>query len=192
MDTRNKIKIQFEKSVENYLLMFKNTYFKNIECEDYWVDDTIGSVLFINDYFFSFDNIKYAIDNKVGNNELFEWYDHIMSHGMSNTDTEAPSLKEWWEGKNNTDKRLKLELSLYDKTVMNFTNPTFTSTKENPMQDGYYLVVYSTKSGIYQKAIEYKDGGWLKYTNEILHMIARTTEPIHLKALEPKKKAAKK
>jgi hypothetical protein len=41
-----------------------------------WVNDEIGTVLMINDYFFGMDDIILALKKNVTRKKLFEWYDY--------------------------------------------------------------------------------------------------------------------
>lgn len=106
-ETRKKLKEKYESSVEGYVVTFKNTYFKNIDCEDYWIGGEIGGVLFINDFFFGFDNIKYAIDNRITEKELFNWYDKVLEIGMNESENEPPTLQQWWENSADYKKRMR-------------------------------------------------------------------------------------
>lgn len=181
MDTISKIKKEYNDVCDKYISLFKSKYFPEIPLDTYWVDlDSIGGVLYINDYFFSFDNIKYAVDNNITEDSLFEWYDHTMSLSTGSAVEDTPTLKEWWENRENKNKKLEWELQTYHKKLFDFTNKDFTTTTQNPAKNGYYIVVFTDRDGIYQRAIEYEDGYWLKHTNAILHKIARTKEPIEI------------
>jgi len=180
-EIRKKIKNQYDSSVESYIVTFKNCYFKNVECEDYWIGEEIGGVFFINDYYFNFDDIRYAIDNQVCGTELFAWHNYVVNIETNNSETQIPTLKEWWESKNNTDKRLKYELSLYRKNIMDFKKENLVLTNDAPTEDGYYVVLYLGFDGVFQRTNQWKNGKWLRPIRDKL--IARSADPIKLKTL---------
>lgn len=181
----NSIEKEYNEVIKRYVFEFKRRYFDNVEEDTYWIgDETFGGVLYINDYYFSFNNIKYAIDNSVDEKSLFEWYDHITSYGIENDNQVPPTLKEWWENKDNKTKKLEWNLSVHNKKLFDFIINDFELTTDMPNEDGYYLVISVSEDGIYQKPIEWYNGNWVITDNSssefILNSIARTKRPILL------------
>jgi len=67
----SKLKNKYNKICNKYVEIFckKNKlYFKG------WIGDNIGGVSGINDYFFDFDDIKYAVDNEIKFSWVSDWY----------------------------------------------------------------------------------------------------------------------
>ncbi len=67
------LKEKYEKLVGEYITEF-------VKKQDYefdgWVADDIGGIaVFIEQYFFNFDNIRYDIDNDVEVGLIFKWQD---------------------------------------------------------------------------------------------------------------------
>ena len=144
----------------------------------------MDGVLFINDFYFNFDTIKYAIDNNVSELDLFDWYEHLTEYGLGNVNVNIPTLSKWYENRENNTKRLEWELLVHYKRLFDFTDKDFIIPIRDPEENGYYLVVFTTGDGIYQRAIEWSNGSWKKYPYEILHMIARTKTPIKLQHMK--------
>lgn len=82
-------------SIEKYIVTFKNRFFKNTDCEDYWVSGVPGGIFYINGYYFLFDDIKYSIDNKVTTKELFNWYNSVKSVLKQDISSPYSSLQDW-------------------------------------------------------------------------------------------------
>jgi len=175
----NSIEKKYNDAVEEYVSEFKHRYFDNDVYDDsYWIgDNCFDGVLYICDYYFSFNNIKYAIDNSVDEKSLFEWYDHILGYGIGNLRT-PPTLKEWWENKDNERKRLEWNLSINTKKIIEFKDNDFVFTNEFPTFDGYYLVIFANNDGIYQKPIKWFNGNWETKDGVITNIIARTKKPL--------------
>jgi hypothetical protein len=66
-----KITIQF---IEKY---FCEENYKIEEIERYWIAGAIGSILSVNDYFFSYEVIYYCVQNNVNKEIFFNWY-HLV------------------------------------------------------------------------------------------------------------------
>lgn len=69
------LKTNYEKIVQNYLEVFCQKQ----NCEFmYWIADEVGGVAcFVNEYFISFNDIRYDIDNNIEKGTIFKWYDEI-------------------------------------------------------------------------------------------------------------------
>jgi hypothetical protein len=89
-------------------------------------------------------------------------------------------LKEWWESKNNSQKKLKQELLLYHKNIMDFNEENLIPANVKPTEEGYYVVICYGGDGICQKTNYWKNGRWTKAING--KIIARSTNPIVLKS----------
>ena len=159
-------------------MLFKNTYFRNVECEDWWVSHEIGTVLAINDYFFSFKDIKYAIDSKVTSGELFAWYEHSLNHGMNNCEGEPPTLSEWWENRKNREKLATWHLGLYNRTLVDFTKDP-KMVQSDPTEEGWYATVLVGPGGIMTKANKWT-GKWERPVTVGYKVAARTEEPLDI------------
>lgn len=46
---------------------------------DYWVADRVGEIAFFGDYCFSFNDIRFDIDNKIEETYILDWYDESLS-----------------------------------------------------------------------------------------------------------------
>lgn len=72
-DTARSTHKQYIQSCKDIVMQFCKTYFDGrIEA---WNDGDIHGVYRFNDHFFSFFDIKFAVDNKITADHLFEWYD---------------------------------------------------------------------------------------------------------------------
>ena len=97
------LRTNLETSVNGYRDIFLMEYFNasidGPSVESYWVADHVGGVLAVNDYFFNFDDIRYAVDNKVESSVLFRWYDYsLIVYDMSGM-SEKVSLEQYVSGK---------------------------------------------------------------------------------------------
>lgn len=91
--------------VQEYTDLFVAKYFddgestmEELKSETYWITEEIGTVFFIGDYFFNFDDIRYCIDNNVEEKQLFSWYDYCSEVRLIGRDITIPNLKSWIEG----------------------------------------------------------------------------------------------
>ena len=57
----------------------KQMGFDSETTEVYWVSEP-GSILAINDYFFSFEDIRLIVDEKIQEDKVFEWYDYCLEN----------------------------------------------------------------------------------------------------------------
>lgn len=67
------LKIEYSQIVNKYLIMFVKKQGYEFS---YWVSDDVGGMAcFIEQYFFSFDDIRTDIDKKAREGLIFEWQD---------------------------------------------------------------------------------------------------------------------
>jgi len=66
---------EYYKACDNLVFDFIDKYFKDEGNSHDWVGE-IGGVAIINDYYFNFDDIVFALKKKVSRKKLFEWYDY--------------------------------------------------------------------------------------------------------------------
>ena len=66
--------------------------------EPNWINDEIGGVLEICDYFLDFSDVRYIVDNDIDFDEFYEWYDYVTTLKMINYGICTPTLKSWHEG----------------------------------------------------------------------------------------------
>lgn len=83
------LQIRYNAVCNNYLTKFS----EQIGCKNAeWVDEP-GGIAIIDDKSFSFDVIKYSVDNNVTKDELFGWYEYVTKSSKNNGP--ACSLKKW-------------------------------------------------------------------------------------------------
>lgn len=84
---------------EDVVLKYTEEFIKLMgfeEPETFWVADEIGGVFYINDYWFSFENMKTAIDNKMPSSLVFEHYDlSLEKHTVGES---FPNLISYYKG----------------------------------------------------------------------------------------------
>ena len=75
-----KLKNKYEKIVNEYLQIFiEKQGFDADDC--YWIGDKIGEILSVNEqYYFSFDDIRFDVDNNVKENLIFRWHDECLDN----------------------------------------------------------------------------------------------------------------
>ena len=74
------LKTKYEKIVEQYLIAFVEKQELDIE-NCYWVADRIGEILSVNEqYYFSFDDIRFDVDNNVEEGLIFKWQDESLDN----------------------------------------------------------------------------------------------------------------
>ena len=66
--------------------------------DSYWIGDEPGGSLYINDNYYDYETIRYAVDNNVNPDNVFDWYDYCCSIWVVDRDIKTPSLKEWCNG----------------------------------------------------------------------------------------------
>ena len=75
-----KLKTKYEKIVNEYLQIFvKKQGFDADDC--YWVADRVGEILSVNEqYYFSFDDIRFDVDNNVKAELILKWHDEGLDN----------------------------------------------------------------------------------------------------------------
>ena len=75
-----KLKNIYENIVEQYLIAFVDKQELDIE-NCYWVADRVGELLSVNEqYCFSFDDIRFDVDNIVKERLIFRWQDESIDN----------------------------------------------------------------------------------------------------------------
>ena len=62
---------------------FIKKYFEVEDASDiemYWINNDIGTICMINDYFFDMNDIKFCLKNNVEVSKLFKWYDYVLEN----------------------------------------------------------------------------------------------------------------
>ena len=75
-----KLKTKYNKIVEQYLIAFVEK--QDLDIEDcYWIGDKVGEILSVNEqYYFSFDDIRFDVDNDVKESLIFRWHDESLDN----------------------------------------------------------------------------------------------------------------
>ena len=75
-----KLKTKYEKIVEQYLLAFVKK--QDLDIEDcYWIGDKVGEILSVNEqYYFSFDDIRFDVDNDVKEGLILKWQNESLDN----------------------------------------------------------------------------------------------------------------
>ena len=75
-----KLKNKYEKIVNEYLQIFIEK--QDFDADDcYWIGDKIGEILSVNEqYYFSFDDIRFDVDNNVKESLIFRWHDESLDN----------------------------------------------------------------------------------------------------------------
>jgi len=92
---KTEIKENFEKACEDYLKTLCEMFELPYE-QDAWVAGDIGSIANVGDYYFSFEEIRYIVDNNLTFNEYLQYYDYCLEaydYGIT-----APNLESWHKG----------------------------------------------------------------------------------------------
>lgn len=82
LKTQIKVALNITRDDINFLsALFVEKYFgKNIWAQNiWWVDDEIGSVLHINDYYFSLKYIIDFLEYKYTRKQMFEYYYYVLN-----------------------------------------------------------------------------------------------------------------
>ena len=89
------LKQEYEHICNRYLVEFANKYELSLE-PDAWVSGDVGTVAYVSDYYFGFDDIRRCVDENVEWQDLIEWYDYNCEGGMLGLNT--INLKSWLMG----------------------------------------------------------------------------------------------
>ena len=77
-----KLKTKYEKIVEQYLIAFVEKQELDID-NCYWVADRVGEILSVNEqYYFSFNDIRFDVDNNVKDGLIFRWQDECIENNL--------------------------------------------------------------------------------------------------------------
>jgi len=69
---------KLDRAIYNYELLFISHM--GFEYPEKWWTGNPGTILAINDYYFSFDDIQKVIDNEYPKEKVFEWYDYCVEN----------------------------------------------------------------------------------------------------------------
>ena len=178
----NDIKNLYNAAIDKYVSKFKDMYFHDVPCEGFWVANEPGGVYFINDYYLAFNTIKYAVDNNVGEAEFFDWYDNTMLHVQDWSNRNAPTLKDWWDNRENQERMLDWELDTYRRKILEFPGELgFVQAYDPTEKGGWYAVILCGENGIVQDAWQWEGGKWLhpEYEEPVL-VLARSYKPLEI------------
>ena len=75
MNETEQRKNNFEILVNDYVAEFIAKHGLKFDC---WIDKIGSFASFENNYVVSFDTIKYIIDNDIGGQVFFDWYEHCQ------------------------------------------------------------------------------------------------------------------
>ena len=89
------LKQEYEHICNRYLVEFANKYDLSLE-PDAWVGGDVGTVAYVSDYYFGFDDIRRCVDEDVKWEDLIEWYDYNIEVGILGLTT--INLKSWLMG----------------------------------------------------------------------------------------------
>ena len=89
------LKQEYEHICNRYLVEFANKYELSLE-PDAWVSGDVGTVAYVSDYYFGFDDIRRCVDENVEWQDLIEWYDYNCEGGMLGLN--QINLKSWLMG----------------------------------------------------------------------------------------------
>lgn len=68
-------KSMYNNSVHIYTLLFCQKHGFNMS-DGFWVADCLGTIYSIADYYFSFEDMRYDLDNNVDEDLLLQWYEY--------------------------------------------------------------------------------------------------------------------
>ena len=89
------LKQEYEHICNRYLVEFANKYDLSLE-PDAWVGGDVGTVAYVSDYYFGFDDIRRCVDEDVKWKDLIEWYDYNCEVSILGLTT--INLKSWLMG----------------------------------------------------------------------------------------------
>lgn len=105
METEN-LRQQYDTIANTYAEVFTQRYYTDpddcsfLSPDRYWVGNEPGGVFYINDDFHDYDTIRYAVDNNINEDELFEWMNYVSTVLCACEEMKTPTLKEWHTGCN--------------------------------------------------------------------------------------------
>jgi hypothetical protein len=108
------LKQEYEHICNRYLVEFANKYELSLE-PDAWVGGDVGTVAYVSDYYFGFDDIRRCVDENVKWQDLIEWYDYNCEGGMLGLN--QINLKSWLMGAPRADKETIAEIKARRKEL---------------------------------------------------------------------------
>ena len=81
---KNKVLENWEKATQEITEYFVEKYYKGYKPDWYWIGDTIGYIIDINDCFFSLERIVEAIRHNASEKKLFDFYDLELDFATKN------------------------------------------------------------------------------------------------------------
>jgi hypothetical protein len=73
MKKQNPVLIQWEKATMDLAMLFTTKYFGKVSVEQWWVGEHVGGVLYINDWFFDFEDIVEFMRHNYSKKMLFQY-----------------------------------------------------------------------------------------------------------------------
>jgi hypothetical protein len=103
------LKKKFENIVNDYITEFVAKH----EYEfDGWVGDNVGEMAsFIDQYFFSLDDIRHDIDNDIPSPTIFRWQDYVVEWTTSLPELHSINFKSYCMGARYSDEEINRLLS---------------------------------------------------------------------------------
>jgi len=94
------IKEKYEKICSAYVHVFVKKH--GYEFTDWVADDVGGIACFIEQYYFSLDDIRYDINNDLPKNLIFEWQEYLIDNHFKNQELGIEdvviNLRSYWKG----------------------------------------------------------------------------------------------
>lgn len=76
-NTEISIRENYNKAVDAYMNAWCDKHELEYEA-DMWVAGDVGTICMVGDYFVSFDEVRYDMDNDLPGDTFFEWYDYSL------------------------------------------------------------------------------------------------------------------
>jgi len=73
----------YEKACEAIAAKFVKKYFRKSYPDSFWVNDDIGGIFFVNDFYFGIDRMIMALKYKATFNQLLDYYQMQLEMGMN-------------------------------------------------------------------------------------------------------------
>lgn len=108
------LKQEYEHICNLYLVEFANKYELSLE-PDAWVGGDVGTVAYVADYYFGFDDIRRCVDENVEWQDLIEWYDYNCEGGILGLN--QINLKSWLMGAPRASKEAIAEIKARRKEL---------------------------------------------------------------------------
>ena len=117
MIKKDELKNNYEKACNDYLQYFCKVYEFHYD-PYYWVGGQVGTIVCVDDYYFSLDDIIFCVENEVIKKELLEWYDYCVEAGGLGFST--INLSSWVKGapRKSEEELEKVRILQYCKTSL--------------------------------------------------------------------------